>query len=79
MERCASYTVGQFMGTLKRVFCALRGHEDYLHFDKNRVYLQCVMCGHESPGWTVESRRPVLRFSSRAAAKPQTALIRRIA
>jgi hypothetical protein len=78
MEHWASYTVGQVMGTLKRVFCALRGHEDYLHFDKNRVYLQCVMCGHESPGWTVESRRPVLRFPSRASAKP-TALIRRIA
>jgi hypothetical protein len=78
MRHWASYTVGQVMGTLKRVFCSLRGHEEYLHFDNNRVYLQCVVCGHESPGWTVESRRPVLRFPARAAAKPG-ALIRRIA
>jgi hypothetical protein len=67
------------MGSLKRFLCALRGHEDYLHFEKNRVYLQCVACGHESPGWTVEPHRPVLRFPSHRAAPSTRALIRRIA
>jgi hypothetical protein len=61
-------------------FCALRGHEDYLHFDKSRVYLQCVSCGHESPGWTVETRRPVLHFTSRpTAAESSPALVQKIA
>ena len=46
------------MGTLKRLICAVRGHEEYLHFDKNRVYLECVSCGYESPGWSVGERRP---------------------
>ena len=41
------------MESLRRLICALRGHEDYLQFEKNRVYLQCISCGHESPGWTL--------------------------
>jgi len=57
----------------------MRGHEEYLHFEKNRVYLQCVACGHESPGWTMEPRRPVLRFSAKRAKPSNQSLIRRIA
>jgi hypothetical protein len=79
MERLASYTLGKIMGSVRRVLCALRGHEAYLHFDKNRVYLQCVACGHESPGWTIETRQPLLRFPSRPVRKASRALIRRIA
>lgn len=67
------------MGSLRRFICAVRGHEDFLQFDKNRVYLRCVECGHESPGWTIETRRPVLRFPSRRTAKASVALIRKIA
>ena len=67
------------MESLKRLLCALRGHEDYLQFEKNRVYLQCVACGHESPGWTVDARKPVLRFQSRRGTASSRELIRRIA
>ena len=55
MARLASYIAEQVMGSLKRLICAFRGHEEYLHFEKNRVYLECVACGHESPGWTIDS------------------------
>ena len=56
------------MGTLQRLICAVRGHEDYLHFEKNRVYLQCVACGYQSPGWSVGERKPVpLKFSRTVA------------
>jgi hypothetical protein len=58
------------MSSLRRLICALRGHEDYLHFETNRVYLQCVSCGYESPGWTVEHRRPALRFTARTVNGP---------
>ena len=73
--------IGQdiFMGSVKRLICALRGHEHYLHFEKNRVYLQCVGCGQESPGWTVETRRPVIRFQSRQPVKASHTLLRKIA
>ncbi len=71
------------MESLNRLYCALRGHEEYMHFDKNRVYLECVACGHESPGWTVETvettNRPVLRFQARPLATRAGALIRKIA
>jgi hypothetical protein len=79
MERRASYTPEEIMGSVRRVLCALRGHEEYMHFDKNRVYLQCVGCGHETPGWTIETHRPTLRLSARPVTKPAGALIRRIA
>ena len=70
MARLASYIAEQAMGSLKRFICAFRGHEEYLHFEKNRVYLECVACGHESPGWTVDSRRPGLDDASGASYGP---------
>lgn len=79
MARFASYLTGHLMGSLKRLICALRGHEEYLQFDTNRVYLQCVACGHESPGWTVDTRRPVLQFQSRRGKTSGRNVIRRIA
>ena len=75
----ASYMTDYLMGFFKRLVCAWRGHEDYLHFEKNRVYLECVACGHESPGWTIDSQRPVLRFQSRRAKTSGAAMIRKIA
>ena len=67
------------MGSFKRLMCAIRGHEDYLHFEKDRVYLQCVACGYESPGWTVEHRRPPLRFQARTSPAAAPRLIKKIA
>lgn len=67
------------MGSLKRFICALRGHENYRHFEKNRVYLQCVSCGHESAGWTIDTRNPVLRFQSRPAPFSSRLALRKIA
>jgi hypothetical protein len=53
------------MASLTRLICAIWGHEEYVHFEKNRMYLQCIECGHESPGWIVDARRPVLRLHAR--------------
>ena len=67
------------MESLRRLICAIRGHEDYLQFEKNRVYLQCISCGHESPGWTVDARRPVLKFDALRAKPANQRLIRKTA
>ena len=67
------------MGSLKRLICALRGHENYRHFEKNRVYLQCVACGHESTGWTIDTRKPVLPFQSRRPQLAKLGVLRKIA
>jgi hypothetical protein len=75
----ASYLARHVMESLKRLMCALRGHEDYRKFEKNRVYLQCISCGHESPGWTVDARRPVLRFQSKRGHTASHGLLRKTA
>ena len=67
------------MGSLKRLLCALRGHENYRHFEKNRVYLQCVACGHESTGWTIDTRRPALPFPSRRAQLASRQMVHKVA
>ena len=79
MARFASYMTEHFMGSLKRLICAFRGHEDYLHFEKNRVYLECIACGHESPGWTIDPRRPALQLQSRRMKASPHTLIRKVA
>jgi hypothetical protein len=67
------------MASLMRLICAIRGHEDYLQFDKNRMFLQCIDCGHVSPGWTIDARRPVLRFQSRRANRSGHGLVQKTA
>ena len=67
------------MGSLKRLICALRGHENYRHVEKNRVYLQCVACGHESTGWIIDTRKPVLRFQSSRPQLAKLGVLRKIA
>ena len=65
---------------LNQAFCAMRGHDPYLHFEEDRLYLQCNSCGHASPGWAIgktharvevePTRRPLVRlplFGRRAA------------
>jgi hypothetical protein len=61
----ASYLARHLMSSLTRLICAFRGHENYRQFEKNRMYLQCIGCGHQSAGWTVDVRRPVLHFRAR--------------
>ena len=46
--------------------CSLHGHDPLLHFDQNRMYLRCASCGHETPGWELDERRPRLRFQGDA-------------
>lgn len=79
MTRLASYLTGNLMALLIRLICAIRGHDDYLQFEKNRMYLQCTACGHESPGWTIDARRPVLRFQSRRGNAPSHGLVQKTA
>jgi hypothetical protein len=79
MAGVASYVARHLMATLTRLICAIRGHEHYRHFEKNRVYLQCIGCGHESAGWTVDARRPVLRFHARRPSTSRHGLMQKTA
>jgi hypothetical protein len=39
--------------------CGLQGHENLLQFARGRMYLKCVSCGHESPGWEIKEQSAV--------------------
>lgn len=75
----ASYMAERLMDSVRRLICALRGHEDYLQFEKNRMYLHCMSCGHDSPGWTIDARQPVLRFQSKRGQASSRGLLRKTA
>lgn len=42
------------VGFVSQRFCAVRGHDSVLHFERNRVRLRCTSCGYDSPGWEVK-------------------------
>jgi hypothetical protein len=46
-----------------RVWCGVHGHLILLHFEPNKLSLQCGLCGYQSEGWEVgrpmTSRRQV--------------------
>ena len=48
---------------LARFWCGLHGHVIMLHFEPNKLSLQCSLCGYETEGWEVgrpmTARRPV--------------------
>lgn len=48
---------------VRQAICGLHGHDSLLHFQENRVCLRCTSCGYETPGWSVDAKRPRLRYS----------------
>ena len=47
--RIVSTIAGQFA----RIWCGLHGHFIMLHFEPNKLSLQCSLCGYETEGWEV--------------------------
>ena len=41
------------MKLLSRLWCGLHGHLILMHFEPNKLSLQCALCGYESEGWDV--------------------------
>ena len=68
---------------LRQTFCGLRGHDTMLHFDKDRMSLRCVSCGHETPGWQLNEAPPTVTIRGDARhhvlARPHLVSARRIA
>jgi len=52
---------------LSRLWCGLHGHLIMLHFEPNKLSLQCSLCGYETEGWEVG--RPLM--ARRQANNPQ--------
>jgi hypothetical protein len=41
---------------VREAACAVGGHDYLLQAAVNRIFLRCVDCGHETPGWRVDVR-----------------------
>lgn len=53
---------------IAQALCAINGHERYRHLTADRVCLRCLICGHETPGWTLTPARPHERGIAIAAS-----------
>lgn len=55
-------TLKQLMSRMRRktrsLMCTVLngGHELYRARSENRLYQQCLLCGHETHGWTIDRR-----------------------
>ena len=47
---------GRVMDRLRQVVCGLHGHDSLVQFAQDRLYLRCVSCGYETPGWDLEDK-----------------------
>ena len=39
-----------------RRVCGMHGHDNLMQFEHDRMFLKCISCGHESPGWAAQRR-----------------------
>ena len=73
----------RMMDWLRQMFCSLHGHDTMLRFQRERMSLRCVSCGHETPGWSLNEVPPTvtIRGDARrlAMVRPQLVRARRIA
>jgi hypothetical protein len=53
------------MGWVRQAYCGLHGHDRLMHFEKDRMSLECASCGHETEGWALTEPRPIVRVSAR--------------
>jgi hypothetical protein len=55
---------------VREAVCGLHGHNMVLHFEPERLSLQCLACGARTQGWTIEVnpvyRRPHRQIGSQA-------------
>jgi hypothetical protein len=49
---------GAMVERVRQLFCGLHGHDNLLQFEQDRMFLKCVSCGHESPGWELGDTPP---------------------
>ena len=67
---------------LRQAMCGLHGHDRLVQFEQDRMFLRCVSCGHETPGWELNEPRPqvTVREAPRTAlARPHFVAERKIA
>jgi Zn ribbon nucleic-acid-binding protein len=70
------------LNQVRQTFCGMHGHDSLVQFERDRMFLRCVSCGHESPGWALDKTPPTVKTrddARRPALSPQLVGVRRIA
>ena len=55
--------------------CGLRGHNTLVHFEPNRMSLQCSRCGFQSSGWHIGKSSALRDHRALPPAKANTGLV----
>ena len=63
--------VAWFLAWFQQSLCALHGHDAILQYERNRIYLRCTSCGHETPGWEVPNNATVRHRPAIDARSPR--------
>jgi hypothetical protein len=56
---------------IARFWCGLHGHLIMLHFEPNKLSLQCSLCGYETEGWEVGRPMTARRQANNPQARPE--------
>ena len=56
---------------LARVWCGMHGHLIMLHYEPNKLSLQCSLCGYETEGWEVGRSMTARRQANNPQARPE--------
>ena len=54
-----------------RLWCGVHGHLILLHFEPNKLSLQCALCGYQSEGWEVGRPMTARRQANNPQARPE--------
>jgi hypothetical protein len=54
-----------------RLWCGMHGHVIMLHFEPNKLSLQCSLCGYETEGWEVGRSMTARRQANNPQARPE--------
>lgn len=74
----------KLLSVARQMVCGLHGHDSLLQFERDRMYLRCVSCGHETPGWEISDTPPAAagatsQSQTKPVLQPQLISARRVA
>jgi hypothetical protein len=80
-------TRGHMLDWIRQTVCGMHGHDTLLQFEQERMFLKCVSCGHETPGWelneappvTLDAAEPISERHRQVAIHPHLVSERRVA
>jgi len=80
-------TRGHMLDWIRQTVCGMHGHDSLLQFEQERMFLKCVSCGHETPGWelneappvTLDTAEPISQRRREVAMHPHLVSERRVA